>query len=108
MDKRNHLIDKLIKEGAFWSYDKNVAWVSISDEQIIEHTLIKLDIDDINILFQIYPKKKIQKVWREKLVIQNDYYYSLNRFFAWYYFKIKKPDSYIKSTITRHISKLSQ
>ena len=30
----------------------------------------------------------------------------INRFFAWYYFKVKNPDAYLKSMETRHMNKL--
>ena len=51
--------------------------------------------------------RKIKKVWLETMVIQGDYYYSLNRFFAWYYFSIRYPDRYLKSMQTRHLSKFT-
>ena len=34
-------------------------------------------------MFQLYPYKKIKQVWLDRLIPQLDYYYSLNRFFAW-------------------------
>ena len=40
------------------------------------------------------------------LIPQEEYLYTLNRFFAWYYFKAKKPDAYIKSMATRHLNKI--
>jgi len=45
-------------------------------------------------------------VWLDYLVPQAEYLYTLNRFFAWYYFKAKKPDAYIKSMATRHLNKM--
>ena len=52
---RSILIRKLIDGNKFWSYDRESVLRNISDEDIIENTLIYLDIDDINILFRIYP-----------------------------------------------------
>ncbi|MFR3695718.1 MAG: hypothetical protein ACLTW0_06020 [Alistipes ihumii] len=43
----------------------------------------------------------------KSMVVQGDYYYSLNRFFAWYYFDIRCPDRYLKSMVTRHLSRLN-
>lgn len=40
------------------------------------------------------------------MVVQGDYYYSLNRFIAWYYFDIRYPDRYLKAMMTRHLNKL--
>lgn len=48
-----------------------------------------LDLPEIKQLFVIYPAKKIKSAWREILVPEGEYLYTLNRFFAWYYFKAK-------------------
>lgn len=101
------MVDRLMKAGAFWSYDRASVRSSITDRQLIEETLIRLDIDDINLLFELFPLRKIKKVWLETMVIQGDYYYSLNRFYAWYYFSIRYPDRYLKSMQTRHLSKFT-
>ena len=107
MDVRNQIIDKLIKAGGFWSYDERSVRRAVSDHQLIEATLIKLDLDDIDRLFEIFSVRKIKSVWLKSMVVQGDYYYSLNRFFAWYYFGIRYPDRYLKSMVTRHLSRLN-
>lgn len=61
---------------------------------------------EIKQFFLIYPKKAIKSAWIRLLVPEGDYLYTLNRFFAWYYFKAKRPDAYLKSLITRHINSL--
>ena len=80
--------------------------MEIPDDILIEKTLIYLDVEDINRLFMIYPSKKIKSVWRERLIIQGEYYYKLNRLLAWLYFGIKNPDKYLKKTINQHLNKL--
>ena len=107
MDVRNQIIDKLIKAGGFWSYDERSVRRAVSDDQLIEATLIKLDLDDIDRLFEIFSVRKIKSVWLKSKVVQGDYCYSLNRFFAWYYFDIRCPDRYLKSMVTRHLSRLN-
>ena len=107
MDIRSQIVNKLIGAGAFWSYDEASVRNGITDSQLIEATLIRLDIDDIDLLFELFPARKIKKVWLETMVVQGDYYYSLNRFFAWYYFGIRYPDRYLKSMLTRHLSRLT-
>ena len=72
MDIRNHLVDKLI-----------------------EAILVKLDIEDIDLLFKVFSSRKIKNAWLKTMVVQRDYYYSLNRFYAC-----------LKSMITRHLSRL--
>lgn len=105
MSIREQIADKLIAVGGFWSYDEKSVRQNVSDEQLIEATLEKLDLDDIDLLFQLFPAKKIKEVWQRTMVVQGDYYHSLNRFYAWYYFDIRYPDRYLKAMMTRHLSK---
>jgi hypothetical protein len=99
------LRNKLIERNSFWSY-KIEQDMPIPDDILIEKTLIYLDIEDINKLFELFPYRKIKQVWRSRLVIQGDYYRSLNKLLAWLYFDIKKPDKYIKTAVSQHINKL--
>jgi hypothetical protein len=89
------LINKLNKENAFWSFDKfDVA--QISDEVLIAKVLLHLDIDEILCLFKLYPKKKIQLVWKNEMLSQEPMYHGLNRLYAFLFFDIKNPDRYIR------------
>ncbi len=100
---KSELVEKLKDENVFWSY--NVDSVEqIDDRMLILKTLVHLDLPEIDQLFQIFRFEKIKKVWREELAISGEYYRTLNRFLAWWYFKIKNPDSYLKSMETRHIN----
>ena len=44
-------MNKLIEAGAFWSYDEVSVRSNITDSQLIEAALIRLDIEDIDLLF---------------------------------------------------------
>ena len=101
--EKQKLIERLKEEQCFWSYRQD-SINDISDEMLIEKVLLYLDIPEINVLFQLYPYQKIKSVWLNNLIPQLDYYYSLNRFFAWYYFKSKRPDQYVKSMATRRFN----
>ena len=103
---KSDLLAKLKQEHCFWSFNED-AVSNISDDMLIEKTLQYLDLDDIDLLFQIYPFRKVKQVWLEHLVPQEEYLYTLNRFLAWYYFKAKSPDTYIKSMATRHHNKMA-
>ena len=104
---KNNLLEKLKQEHCFWSF--NAASIKeVPDDILIEKTLIYLDMEEIDQLFLIYPFKKIKQVWREHLSPQGQYLYTLNRFLAWYYFKIKHPDSYIKAMQTKQLNKIIQ
>ncbi len=93
---RSVLVRKLIGRNKFWSHDIESVLRNISDEDIIENTLIYLDIDDINILFRIYPIKEIKKVWAMTMALQDNRYKDLNRFIAGCYFGVNNPDSYVR------------
>lgn len=58
---KQELLAKLKQENCFWSYNAD-SIKNISDEILIEKTLLHLDLDDINRLFIIYPFKKIEDV----------------------------------------------
>ena len=61
--------------GAFWSYDpKSVSLARMGDNFLIEKVLYHLDWDDILKLFEIYPKKQIKNVWKEKLCPLGQYF----------------------------------
>ena len=47
MNVREHIVNKLIAAGGFWSYDEKSVRENMSDDQLIEAVLEKLDIDDI-------------------------------------------------------------
>ncbi len=102
---KNNLLAKLKQEHCLWSYAEDTV-SNISDDILIEKTLLHLDLEDIDQLFKIYSFHKVKRVWLDHLIPQEEYLYTLNRFFAWYYFKVKKPDRYIKSMITRYYNNI--
>ena len=106
MSIKSELLAKLKQEHCFWSF-KEEAISDISDDMLIEKTLLYLDLEDIEQLFQIYSFSKVKQVWLEHLVPQEEYLHTLNRFLAWYYFKAKSPDTYIKSMATRYHNRMA-
>ncbi|MCM1518567.1 MAG: hypothetical protein NC117_08000 [Pseudoflavonifractor sp.] len=102
---KGQLLELLKEENAFWSYNpESVTLENLHDEQLIAMTMRYLDLGEIKQLFRIFPFKKIKSAWQSLLVPEGEYLYTLNRFFAWYYFKAKNPDSYLKSLQTRHLN----
>ena len=102
---KEELCNKLIANNAFWSYDiKSIS--SIPDEEIIEKIFCVLDLDDIDLMFEIYPRKKIQQVWKERMAIQGEYLKMLNIMIAMYYFGIQNPEKYLARIEREHINKL--
>ena len=101
---KQYLEKRLMKEHSFWSFEKT-SCKNLSDWNLIKYVLIRLDLDDIKYLFQLYPKKKIKQVWLEELIPQGDYLLSMNICFALIYFGVKKPRQYVKSMETRMLKK---
>ena len=99
-----YLLEKLKAENCLWSYDL-ASVKDIDDDVLIELVMIFLDIDEINLLFQLFPKDKVKKAWLSNVVAQGERYYTLNKFFAWYYFDVKDPQRYVKSMATRMLNK---
>ena len=105
-DVRRYLLRKLKAENCLWSYDLS-KMRSISDEALIEHVLIYLDIDDIDKLFPLFGYKKVKRVWLDRVAPQGAMYRWMNILYAWYYFGAKRPEAYVKSIETRHMNRLA-
>ena len=102
---RNHLCKELVSKNAFWSYEIK-SFESIPDEEIIENCFTILDMDDIELMFELYPRKRIQQVWKERMAIQGEYMQMLNIMIAMYYFGIKEPEKYLAKVERQHINNL--
>lgn len=89
---RTKLLERLKEEKAFWSYEPVD---EIEDDDLIELVLIHLDLEDIERLFLIFPKNRIRRIWKERLIKQEPWYHNLNVFLAGVYFGIKSPQKYI-------------
>ncbi|MDR0793104.1 MAG: hypothetical protein LBE82_07330 [Chitinophagaceae bacterium] len=101
---RQSLFRKLKRENAFWSYNpQSVTLRNCDDETLIYKTLVHLDIEEINQLFDLYGKAKIQEVWERELCIQGDFYRRLNKFLAYCYFNINNPKEYIRNIEKSHV-----
>ena len=102
---RKRLEKKLVEENVFWSYDKSSINI-IPDNEFIEKVLLHLDIEDVQSLFSLYPKKKIQKVWQDSVLSHEPLYHNLNRLYAFLLFDIKHPDRYIRIYKNKHIKSI--
>jgi hypothetical protein len=87
--------EEVDRENVFWSFDQS-SLSEISDDVLIEKVLLYLDIDDIKLLFRLFPVKKIQPVWKDSMLSQEPMYHQLNRLYAFLFFEIQNPDKYIR------------
>lgn len=102
---RNHLCGQLVAKNAFWSFDVK-SFDDIPDEELIEKCFTVLDMDDIDLMFEIFPRKRILQVWRERMAIQGEYMQMLNIMIAMYYFGIKEPEKYLARIERQHFNNI--
>jgi hypothetical protein len=103
---KRKLFRHLKKAHAFWSYDpRSVVFSNMDDDFLIEKVLYHLDMDDIDLLFSVYSKKKIKEVWKHRLCPRGEYCLLINRLYAYILFDVKNPDRYIKIQQTKFINK---
>jgi len=93
---REYLFEELKANHTLWSYDKsNMTASSLTDELMIETVLMHLDLDNIDMLFLLFPKKLIKEVWKWNVCALEPRYHSSNILFATIYFNIKNPQRYV-------------
>ncbi|MBE6229708.1 MAG: hypothetical protein E7119_03850 [Bacteroidales bacterium] len=102
---RNHLCGQLVAKNAFWSFDVK-SFDDIPDEELIEKCFTVLDMDDIDLMFEIFPRKRILQVWRERMAIQGEYMQMLNIMIAMYYFGINEPEKYLARIEKQHFNNI--
>jgi hypothetical protein len=103
-DIRAYLEKRLMNENSFWSFEK-ISCKKLSDWNLIKYVMLRLDLEDIKYLFQLYPKEIIKQVWLQELVSQGDYLLSMNICFALLFFGAKKPRQYVKTMETKILKK---
>lgn len=104
---KQELVELLNNVNAFWSY-ANITVDNISDEELIEKVFIYLDMKEISLLFELYPRDYVAKIWRENMAIQRDYLFDLNVMIAMFYFDIKQPEKYLKNIERKHLKRILQ
>jgi hypothetical protein len=102
---RKRLEKKLIKRNAFWSYDKS-SIVVIPDDVLIEKVMLHLDIEDVQALFFLFPKKEIKKVWQDVVLPREPLYHNINKLYAFMFFDIEHADRYIRYYKNKHIKSI--
>jgi len=102
---RKQLEKKLIVRKAFWSYDKSSV-VVIPDDVLIEKVLLHLDIEDVQALFYLFPKKEIKKVWQDVVLPRDPLYRNINKLYAFMFFNIEHPDRYIRYYKNKYIKSI--
>jgi len=103
---KSYLVAKLQKENVFWSFDKS-SCQELDDWNLIKYVLIYLDLPEIDLLFKIFPKGKIKRVWLDEAVVQGSYLRNMNICIANLYFDIQHPVQYLKRMETYYLNRAS-
>lgn len=91
--KRQLILERIKKNGGFWSYQGVPE--GLEDDIVIEAALVHLDLEDLPLLFGLWSKSHIKRVWKERLVSQGKRLNVLNYILAVKMFHISNPDQYI-------------
>ena len=93
-EKKLLIMEKIKNNGGFWSYSGIPE--HLDDDSVIEASLVHLDLEDLPLLFGIWSKAHIKKIWKERLVSQGKRMDILNYILAVKLFAIHNPDNYIR------------
>ena len=94
MQSRRMAILELVKAaGGLWSYQGIPE--HLDDDSIIEAALVHLELEDMPMLFQIWSKSHLKRVWKERLVSQGKRMNILNYILAVKIFGVSNPDKYL-------------
>jgi len=92
-DRKRLIKDKIKANGGFWSYQGIPE--HLDDDAIIEAALVHLDLEDLPLLYSIWSKAHVKRIWKERLVNQGKRMDILNYILAVKFFAIQHPDKYI-------------
>ena len=99
-EKRHIILEKIKANGGFWSYQGIPE--SLDDDAVIEASLVHLDLEDLPLLFGIWSKAHIKRVWKERLVSQGKRMNIRNYTLAVKFLEIRNPEEYLKRNAKFH------
>jgi len=89
------LFNKLRDKGIFWSYSKDISYTECGQKLLIEYLLKYADFDDINLCLKLFGKRKVKRVWEEKLK-SDKRFIKLNLMLARVFFGMDVESNYFK------------
>lgn len=102
MASKEILLEELQENHAFWSYDPgDLDGTNIPDELLIEQTLMHGDVEQLFLLFELFPETQIRTVWENQLV-PHEKYRSINHYLGLFFFHIKDISSFLNQRIVAH------
>jgi hypothetical protein len=98
---RKRALAQSILNRAFWSYPR-VAPSKVPDGKLIEKVLVHGDDGQRKELLNIFPVKKVMRVWEQRLIIQEPRLHHLNRRLAVELFHLPHPEDHIKRSYRKY------
>ena len=102
---KEQLFTKLKNKGIFWSYSKDIILNKIGDRIFIEYVLKYGDFDDIVLIFKLYDKEFIRKIWQKSLVSDRRFI-KLNLMLARVFFDMDIESNYFRGLESERYKKL--
>lgn len=87
MESKQKLFGRIKAKGLFWSYAPDITYDSSKDNLLCETVLKYADMDDIRILFTLYPEPDLKAAW-EKYVKPDGRFKRLNYMLARVFFHL--------------------
>ena len=94
LDRKQSLSKQLYDRGYLWSYEAVGNNATLPDEELILNGLEHLEFEEMPMLFEAFPYRKIKQVWQQRMLPYPDYYGTLNLLLAALFFHIKSPKKY--------------
>lgn len=91
--RRMAVLERIKAAGGLWSYQGIPE--HLDDDSIIEAALVHMELEDLPMLFQIWSKSHLKRVWKERLVSQGKRMNILNYILAVKLFGVRHPDNYL-------------
>jgi len=99
------LFNKLRDKGIFWSYSKDINYEEFGEKLFIEYVLKYADFDDIKFCLEIFGKRKVKRVWEEKLKGDRSFI-KINLMLARIFFGMNVEAEYFKGVKNARFEKL--
>lgn len=91
--RKMDILAKIKAAGGLWSY-RGIP-EHLDDDSVIEAALVHLDLEDVPMLFKVWSRSHIKRVWKQRLVSQGKRMNILNYILAVKIFGIRQPDNYL-------------
>jgi hypothetical protein len=94
IEKKKALTQYLDDMGALWSYRIELDTI-LSDRELIVKSLTYLELEEMDLLFDIFPYETVRDVWIKEM-LPSDYNIILNKILAYIIFEVDNFDEFRK------------